>query len=469
VFNSGVYAGLALRITFTAGKNPGGGAAAAFAQDGGVYPAFLSLYQQNPAGTITIGNNENAEIRDVRVSFRAAGYTASEFPCGTLPLIAKGRSAELPLYADFSPELLRFTDTGRVLGEVVIRYRFLGKEKESARTISLRVHNRNVFPPADPSALAAFVSPGSPEILEYAKHITGLARSNRLIGLNQNMQAAVWLFEGLRSAGVRLDDAHSVEGEAQFPAETLGFRTGNVRDIGLLYAAALEASGIPSAFVPLNDDFIVACYLNVNQARAELLFNDLDRTLVIDDGVWLPLSMNAFNEGFIAAWDGGAETLNKVFAEGGEADFIMPENAWGTYPPAPLPAQKVARAAGEADLLQAADSVMRRYISREIQPLAQSLQQQIAANPTAAGLPLASLHNRLGILLVRAGQAGNGKAAWERAAGMGSIPAMTNRGNLALIENDYAAAERWFRQILERESENVAAKQGLEKVDERRE
>jgi hypothetical protein len=183
VFNSGIYTGLTLHVVFETGTGSDNrGAGAVFTQHDGVYPAFLPLYQQNPAGTVTIRNNENAEIRDVRVSFRAGDYTTSEFPCGTLPLIPKGRSAELPLYADFSPELLRFTDTGRILGEIVIRYRLLGTGKES-----VQVHNRNAFPPADPSGLTAFVSSGSPDILEYAKHITGLARGNRWTGLNGNM------------------------------------------------------------------------------------------------------------------------------------------------------------------------------------------------------------------------------------------------------------------------------------------
>jgi hypothetical protein len=470
VFGSGIYAGLALQITFeTGGGMADKGATAVFTQVEGVYPAFLSLYQWNPAGTIAIRNNENAEIRDVRVSFRAATYTASEFPCGTLPLIAKGRTAELPLCADFSPELLRFTDTGRVLGEVVIRYRFLGKEKQSVQTVSVQIHNRNVFPQADASALAAFVSPTSPEILEYAKHTTGLARSNRRTGLNQNMQTAVWLFEGLRAAGVRLEDTHTVEGEVQYPAETLGFRTGDRRDLGLLYAAALEASGIPVALVPLerdrgSGDFIIACYLAVDQAGASSLFNGLDRVLVIDDHAWLPLSMNAFNNGFIEAWDGGAGALGKVFAEGGEADFIMLENAWGTYPPAPLPAQgSIAVRAGERELAGIADSVIREYISRDIQPQVQNIQQQIRTNPTAA------LYNRLGTALVRSGQNGNAKAAYEQAAGMGSVPAMSNRGNLALIEKDYAAAERWFKLVLARAPENAAALRGIEQIDERKE
>jgi hypothetical protein len=94
----------------------------------------------------------------------------------------------------------------------------------------------------------------------------------------------VWLFEGLRAAGVRLDDTYAIEGEVQYPAETLGFRTGNKTDLGLLYAAALEASGISCAIVPLDGDFIIACHLEANQM--------------------------------------GVETLNNVFTGGGEVDFI---------------------------------------------------------------------------------------------------------------------------------------------------
>jgi tetratricopeptide (TPR) repeat protein len=231
--------------------------------------------------------------------------------------------------------------------------------------------------------------------------------------------------------------------------------------MGLLYAAALEAAGIPAAFVPLGGDFIVAYKLGVNQAAAGLLFNGLERVLVIDDEVWMPLSMNAFNGGFILAWDGGADAQNKAFANGVEADIIMLEHAWGTYPPAPLPAQGgTAVRAGGRELAQTADRAIQQYIIQEIQPQVQNVQRQITANPTAA------LYNRLGILLVRSGRTADGKAAYERAAAMGLVPAMTNRGNLALIERDYAGAERWFRQALAREPENAAAKRGMEKVSE---
>jgi tetratricopeptide (TPR) repeat protein len=149
--------------------------------------------------------------------------------------------------------------------------------------------------------------------------------------------------------------------------------------------------------------------------------------------------------------------------------LIIPENVWGIYPPAPLPAQGgTAVRAGGGDLVKTADSIMRQYISRDIQPQIQSIQRQIRIGP-AAGRPLASLYNRLGIMLVRSGQTMDAKAAYDQAAGMGLIPAMTNRGNLALIEKDYPEAERWFRQALAREPENQTALRGMEKTSAYRE
>jgi hypothetical protein len=462
VFNSGLHAGLTVQITFETGGSTRDGAGASFAQDESVYPAFLSLYQQSSVGTITISNRENAEIRDVRVSFRAAPYTGSEYQCGEIALVAKGRSGTVPLYADFSPELLGFTDTGRVLGEIVIRYRFLGQERQSVRPVTVGVHRRNTFTSPDPSALAAFVSPNSPEVLEFAKNITGLARANRRTGHNQNLQFALWLFEGMRTAGLALNSGLA-EDEVQFPAETLGFRSGNSRDLALLYAALLESAGIPAALVPLENDFLAACYLGVDKDQAELLFNGFDRVLLIDDQVWLPVSINSLKDGFMAGWTKGVEKLNALFAAGTESAFVMLETAWAAYPPAPLGAQGGSvLPPAEADLVKAAGQATQQYIDQEIQPKVQQVQGQIAANATPA------LYNRLGILLIRSSRTTDAKAAFERAAGLGLVAAMTNRGNMALIERDFATAERWFRQALAKDGGNAAALQGLEKIQEQR-
>ena len=460
IFSSGLYAGLTAQLSFRTGKNANRESVGiVFNQYDAVYPVFMQLYQSNAAGSLVIRNNEDAEIRDVRVSFRASPYTASEYPCGTLSIIPRGRTAELPLLADFSPEILRFTDKGRILGEVVVRYRFLGQEREAVRSVILAAHNRNMVTEGDTSAFAAFISPTSPETVDYAKFIAGLARNDRRTGHNQNFQYTIWLMEGLRAGGVILGDTYANKNEAQFPAETLAFRSGTNRDLALLVAGCLESVGIPAAFIRTDNDFLVAVSMSVSKSGAETLFNGTEKILIINDEAWLPLSMSAFNDGFTASWARGVKVLNDTFKTGQTADFVMVEEAWADYPPAPLPEQssRVIRTDTAASAKEV-NRAMQQYIDQEIQPIVRQVQAQISAGATAA------LYNRLGIVQVRSGRIPDGKASYERAAGMGSIPAMINRGSLALSENDYTTAERWFKQVLAKDSQNSAALRGLEQI-----
>ncbi|MCL2805966.1 MAG: hypothetical protein FWD26_08515 [Treponema sp.] len=457
--SSGLYAGLSAQITFQAGRRSNEGISATLDQPEPLYPAFMQTYQSQRIGTVTLRNNENAEIRNVRLFFRAPGYTASEFPCGEVSIIPRGRRVQLPLLADFSPDILRFTDSGRIMGELVVRYRFLGQERESVRAITVATNNRNKVTPDDIYAFASFVSPTSPEALDFARFIAGLERSNRRIGHNTNLQYAMWLLEGLRASNIRLGETYTDDTEVQFPAETLAFRTGSARDLALLFATALEGVGIKSAFIQTENDFLVAISLDADQRAAETLVNGTEKILIVDDSAWLPISLSAYNSGFMAAWARGVAILNAAFTSGSYVDFVIVEDAWTVFPPAPLPelGSGVIRT-DNAAALREVNRAMTQYIEQDIQAIIRRIQTQINANPTAA------LLNRMGILQVRAGRIAEAKASYERAAGMGSVPAMTNRGNLSLSERDYATAERWFRQALQRDSTNAAALRGLERI-----
>jgi hypothetical protein len=452
---------LSLQFTIETSASSGG-VSLESVQDDALYPVLLSLYQRNPAAALRFSNRESAEIRDVRVSFRAGDYSSSEYPCGTIPRIGKGGTGELPLYADFAPAILNFTGDGRILGEVLVRYTLLGRERQAVLSTTVRVYHRNTFPSLDPAALAAFVSPASPEVLEFSKYITGMARSNLRTGLNQNMQFGIWIFQGLLAGGLRVKaDPSAAPAEVQFPAETLGFRTGNRADAGLLYAGTLEAAGIQAAVVPLADDFVLAFSLGIGEAEAALLFNGNERLLVINGEVWLPLSMGTFNEGFTGAWNAGVKRLEASFDSGEELDFIILEDAWAVYPPAPLPALGIRFAPPPQSAVKAAaDKAVDQYAAAELSPLLAAVSAELRRSPSAA------LYNRLGVLSVRAGRPADAKTAFERAAEMGSAAGMTNRGNLALIEQDYEDGERWFRRALAAKPDNAAALRGLERIRE---
>ena len=462
-FNSGLYFGVTAQITIESGSGSRSGAESTLIQPDLIYPVFLQLYQSNPVGMIRIRNRENAEIRNVRMSFRADNYTSSEFFCGSAVIIPRGGEIELPLLADFSPAILRFTDNGRILGEVIIRYNFLGQEREAVSVITVASHSRNTITEDDTASLAALISPTSPEVLEYSRYIIGLARSRRRIGHSQNMQYAIWLFEGLRTLGVRIGDTHILDNEAQFPAETLIFGRGSSRDIALLYATALEGIGVASAFLKVGNDYIVGIDLSMTPSASETFFINTDRILIVNDKCWLPVAMSSFDDGFLASWNRGMTTLNQAFAREEFIEFIETSEAWAIYPPAPLPELGTRAGQSNSDIILAeANMVLDQYVVQEIMPIIWRVEAQAAVNPTAA------LFNRLGILYARAGRLNDAKTNYERAANMNNVAAMTNRGSLALSERDYEAAEFWFRRALTLDPRNNTALRGLERVEGRR-
>jgi tetratricopeptide (TPR) repeat protein len=214
--------------------------------------------------------------------------------------------------------------------------------------------------------------------------------------------------------------------------------------------------------MPLSGDMIAAFDLGITKddPAAAALFSGTDKLLILGDEVWLPLSMGHFNEGFMAAWDAGIAGITALFAdENAEAEFFDVENAWGIYPPAPLPGQGGAiRPPDASALAAAAEGALGRYIANELTPKINALNAQIRAAPTPA------LYNQLGMVYMRSGRIAEAKTNYERAAGMGSVPAMVNRGNIALQEKDGATAERWYRQVLTLNPGYIPALRGLEQA-----
>jgi tetratricopeptide (TPR) repeat protein len=462
---SGLYAGITAQINLER-ESGAGNIAVEIIQERPVFPVFHSLYRTNPAAVLRVRNSESAEIRNVRVSFRAGRYTSSEFVCGMADMIGKRKTRDFYLYADFSPGILNFTENSRVHGEAVIRYTLLGKEKEAVLSAAVEVYNRNAFPPEDKTGLAAFVSPNSPEILEYSKYLIGMARPGERTGMNRNMWYGIWLFEGIRAGKFALGEKADYSGgggfeEFQFPAQTLAYRSGSSAELGLLYAGALEAAGISAAFIPLDDDFIVAACLKISPSMADLLFNGLDMLLVTGEEVWLPLSMKG--ENYTAAWTRGVERIRKIEKSEEGADFVILEETWAVYPPAELPSweTRVARA-DESGLRLAAGSAVDQYVKMALLPQESKLRREIAAMPSS------DLYNRLGIILASSGNFGEAKESYEQAAYMGSVSAMSNRAAVAFLEKDYAGAEQWFREVLSRQPEDGRALSGLRRIEESR-
>jgi len=468
---TGILAGISFQVSIDT-QVVKGNIAATLKQDEPVFPLFYGIYKQNAIGTITVVNNESAEIRNLNVSFRAGDYTSSLLLCGSADLVKKRQSVNVPLYADFAGTIQNFTENGKIPGELVITYNLLGTERKVSKTVVVPVYNRNTLRWTDSSVLASYISPDSPEVLDYSKYIVGIARENLRTGLNRNMQFAMYLFEGLKAGGISVSNDKTTPYASfhldssqldyiQYPFQTLAYHSGDLDDLGILYAAALESVGLRSAIIPLKDDFVVAVSLAIAPDDAKDLFATNDNLLTIADEVWIPLSMSVIREGFVNSWYKGIQELNAAFSEDVQPDVIIISEAWKTYPAASIVGTEAKFEKPGADVIsRAVDTDLMRYISAEFGPKIQNIKDQLDTQGTSA-----TLYNQLGLLYIRAGMYDEAKVEYQKAAALKSVSALINLGNICLLEKDFKTAGVWFKKALELQPDSKGAQTGLDRVN----
>ena len=468
---AGITAGLVVNFKFSTEK-ASGLVDAQIECDENVFPLIYSIYKTNAIGTITISNSETAEIRNVKVKFRAEGYTASEMECGTIKMLRKNRSEQIPFYADFSDKILRFSESGKVSGEIVIEYELLGDKRVSVVPVTVSVYNRNSMRWVDSSILSSYVSTNAPEILELSKFFVGVARNHFRTGLNKNMQFAMYVYEGIRSLGIVCEEKSDTPYTSthldftlldyiQYPYQTLSYRSGDKDDIGILFMSMLESVGIGAAYIPLEDDFIVAIELGDNEQALLNLFNNTDNLLVVNDKIWMPLSMSVIHKDFAESWKRGVQQVSEALDSDADVDFIILSDAWQTYPPSGFSSgETTSKIPSEKDLVKAGEDDLAKYITQEFGPQIAAVQERIKTEGASI-----SLYNRLGLLYVRAGMYDNAVSVYEISAKMGSVPAMNNLGNILSLQKKYAKAKEWYEKVLVIDPQNETARKNLDRIE----
>ena len=468
----GLTAGISLTYRLDTKKSSGSVSATA-EYDDNVFPLLYTIYKDESFGTVYVSNDETAEIRNVRVSLRANGYTASEMECGVISTLPKHATQSVPLLADFSEAIMNFTENGQIPAEVVIEYDLLGQKRTAVSQIIIPVYNRNQMRWADPAVLASLVSTSSQEVLEFSKYLVGVSRRYLRTGLNRNMQFAMYVFEGMRLAGIQLDPEPSTPYDSdhldssildyiQYPYQTMLYKSGDKDDLGVLFMSLLQSVGINSSFIATADDFIVIFNTEIKAERAGNFFNGQDKFVVLDEeNVWLPLSMKSLSEGFINSWYKAIEEINYATETEEDYYFVDIADAWTMYPPAGFTSsENVTLEASEKTVSDAVETAIVRYITAEFGPQIAEVQKKIVEEGASV-----QLYNQLGMLYVRAGMYSSAIPVYQLAAKMGSIPAMNNLGNIASLQKNYQEALVWYKKVLELDPENATAKANLNRIE----
>ncbi|MCR5188419.1 MAG: tetratricopeptide repeat protein [Treponema sp.] len=458
---SGPFAGLSVKFNFSAGKSAKGACYADIDSNGAIYPLFQQVYRISPIANATIVNGESAEIRKVKVSFRAGKYTSSALQSEVIPVINRMKKVEVPLYVDFSSELLRFNENGMLSGELVIEYELLGKKKTSIQNLTLEVTNRNSYVWGNNESFAAFISPDTPEVLEYAKYVAGIARNDLYTGMNRNIQFAASMFEALRTSGLVFSDDKqtpyvkyhlSTEDDyIQYPLQTMDFSSGDLDELGILLASCLESVGVETAYMPLDDDFIVFVGMGIKPTAVNNHFGDEESVVVTEDNVYFGLSMAEFSKGFVRSRAKAAELIKKCNNDTeNDYEFIATHDAWTIYPPAVYTGSgESLKKPGQAEIKRLTANAVQDYINTDI--------AKVIQNARASGDS-----NKIGLAYVKAARYSDAKAEFQKGANTGNVAAINNLANVYFIEKNYSAAISQYKRVLQLDPENKTALRGLE-------
>lgn len=454
--NKNFTAGASIRINFDVGTKNSSTLDVKLAQEDAVLPYFASLYRTNPIGTVIVKNTETAEIRNVKVSFRAGKYSASLIECAAAKVINKNKTKEFPVLADFSNDILNISEDAKVTGEILIEYELLGKKKQSIHPVVVSVYNRNTFFWNDTSALASFVSPDTTEVLEVAKYLAGVERNNLYSGMNRNIQFAASIVEGLRIAGITYSQdkmtpytEYHLSDKAdfvQFPLQTLNCLSGDYDDLGILVASCLESVGVRSAFILTNDDVLVLVSLGIDPSSVDSHFTDQDQLITIDDEVYLILSMANFENGFTASRKAGAA------ADISDAEFIDIHSLWEAYSPVAFSGSGTNfKKPVQSEIEKATESAIKDYVKSEL-------------NPIISKVSSTGNFNKIGVAYVRAGLYDEALAQFKKSAAQGNVSGMNNLANIYTIQKKYYEASEMYKKVLTLKPENKTAMKGLEAV-----
>jgi tetratricopeptide (TPR) repeat protein len=466
-----VYSGLSVGISATLQLSSLGGKSGGIEirdnTDLPVFPIFYTTYKNRPFGTIEVVNLEQAEIRNVKVYLQGDEYTAGRQLCGEIPMLRKGESATVPLYAIFTEELLAFSENTKIEAEIVVTYTLLNAERESTRTKTVSVYHRNAAVWKDDRVAAVFISPNDPAVLEYSKFVAGLIRDRVRPDISENLQYSMGLFEGLRLAGITYTPDPSTpyietrtDPEAvdyiQYPHQTIAYKSGDCDDLGLLYAAVLESVGVHAAYIPLPEDFLVAVDLNMSKEIAERLFQFSNDLIYIGDKAWVPIQISRIREGFIRAWLEGIKLWNGAAEGGSRPEFIPVVDAWREFP-------SVGVTGDTADFSRPPDTQVEnafensiyRFIKREIEPKISEIEEEMGVSGSGRD------YNKLGIIYARYGLYEEARPHFEMAVEKNYPPAYVNLGNVAFLLGDYEKAVEYFNAALSYRQDSKSALIGL--------
>jgi hypothetical protein len=413
-----------------------------------VFPVLFKYYDENPVGTVVVMNKGKIPIENLRVEFFVNQYMDGPKASVEIPFLKGGQEARIDVLALFNDTVLAISEATKVQATMVVMATVAGEQYGLERTETLRIHDRNAISWIDDRRVAAFVTAKDPSVMRFAKNVTSAVKGAGPSAFPESMLLAAAMHDALAAYGMsyqvdpstpytQLSKNESAVDYLQFPGQSLQFKAGDCDDLSILNAALLEALGVETAFITVPGHIYMAFALGIPPAEAARRFQRPGDIIVVGDKTWVPVEVTLTREGFLKAWETGAEEWRQA---GAEARLYPVHEAWAVYEPVGFPGSGSSEPPDGAIVLDAFRKDIARLVDRELGP-----QEVVLKARLKTAQDEAKLLNTLGVLYARYGRTDKAEAQFKTVlAKREFIPALVNLANLRYMAADMDAARTLY-------------------------
>ncbi len=430
-----------------------------------LFSALYKYYETHPAGKIRITNiSKKKDVTGIKASVMVKDFMDYPTASKIIPELKPGESAELDLHMLFSNKVLSVTEDTPLSANVRVDYVVGEREFFKEENVTFKLYNRNAMTWSDDRKLSSFITPKDPPVKVFARTVIQQYQNERINILNQNLQAAIEIFDALGAYGItyvvdpktpftELSATEDAVDYVQYPRETLRFKTGDCDDLTALYCSLLENIGISTALITIPGHIFMMFDTGVSRYDYRQITDNRGVLIEKKDTIWIPVEITMIGEPFLRAWQEGAREYNETVKKGGEVGLYLTADAWGEYVPVTLeefgwepdvPTKDQIAGLYKSDI----DNMVGLELARKVKSIENELERD-KNNPR--------LYNKLGIVYARYGRYGeaveNLKKALEISPAL--ISARNNLGNVYYLKGDYKSALDEYLGALKRSEKGI--------------
>jgi hypothetical protein len=362
-----------------------------------------------------------------------------------LDKLQPGQSAEIKLKAVFNNNILNVTEDTSVQTLLEASYYDNGKRESFSKNQTISVYEKHKLLWDEGDRYASFITPKDTPILSFVRSVVTQYKDTK-----DNSQLAAVLFNALGVYGLTYipdptNPYQVTSGKAdtvdyiQFPRETLERKSGDCDDLVAIYTAALESMGVDTRVIEVPGHMFMMFSTGVSADDDD--YNMDDMYVIYEGKLWIPVETTVVGSSFVKAWELGAANYYKWKDKG--LTLMNIQHAWETYKPASLAESRwKPTEVSKEDIDKKFPTEFSSMLKISSQTQTRFYRQKIEKNPSDV-----DAHLQIGIALAKLGDRPEAMKYFDKVIALqpNNAAALNNRGNLFMIDDKYAEAQKAYR------------------------